>query len=292
MNIYFVFCLALLVVCSNATTRALRSRDQILEASLGEQRSSSSHTSSGGYAGYSGSASSSSSASSSPFSSSSSPSSSPSSSSSSSSSFSSSSSSTPPPAPLQLITVAGQRAQFTAENYTFDLLGSTPTAGGSAGKIRPLTVVQLPALAGEGLSYFLFNIEPCGINLPHSHPRATELLYVIDSDSLLTGLVEENARPHVYIRNVLKTGYATFFPVGLIHFQQNLSCRNATFISALNSEDPGVITTTLRLFDITDDELLAASLNITVIQVQTIRNALPESIAPGLQQCRSTCGLL
>jgi len=290
MNIYFVFCLALLVVCSNATTRALRSRDQILEASRGEQRSSSSHTSSsGGYAGYSGSASSSSSSSSSPFSSSSSPSSSPFSS---FSSFSSSSSSTPPPAPLPLKTVAGQRAQFTAENYTFDLLGSTPTAGGSAGEIRPLTVVQLPALAGEGLSYFLFNIEPCGINLPHSHPRATELLYVIDSDSLLTGLVEENARPHVYIRNVLKTGHATFFPVGLIHFQQNLSCRNATFISALNSEDPGVITTTLRLFDITDDELLAASLNVTVIQVQTIRNALPESIAPGLQQCRSTCGLL
>ncbi|CAN0597135.1 unnamed protein product, partial [Laminaria digitata] len=34
---------------------------------------------------------------------------------------------------------------------------------------------QLPALAGQGISMALVNLGPCAINLPHIHPRATEV---------------------------------------------------------------------------------------------------------------------
>ncbi len=39
-------------------------------------------------------------------------------------------------------------------------------------------------LKGEGVSHTLFNLAPCGINPPHTHPRATEILFVIDADVL------------------------------------------------------------------------------------------------------------
>ncbi|CAM9329551.1 unnamed protein product, partial [Ectocarpus sp. 12 AP-2014] len=36
-------------------------------------------------------------------------------------------------------------------------------------------VNQLPALDGQGISMALVNLDPCAINLPHIHPRATEV---------------------------------------------------------------------------------------------------------------------
>lgn len=82
------------------------------------------------------------------------------------------------------------RKQFKAEDFVFDLNGTPSTSTGGGGKIRANSVDNFPALSGEGISYSLFDVEPCGVNLPHVHPRATELLYVISGNFLRTGFVE------------------------------------------------------------------------------------------------------
>jgi hypothetical protein len=37
----------------------------------------------------------------------------------------------------------------------------------------------MPSLAYLGISFATIEFAPCGINIPHIHPRATEFIYVI-----------------------------------------------------------------------------------------------------------------
>lgn len=186
-------------------------------------------------------------------------------------------------------TALGRRQQFSNNNdFVFDLLGSMPEHITPAGTIQPLGVAEMPALAGEGVSYSLFHIEPCGINLPHTHPRATELLYVISGKDLRTAFVEENGGR--VIVNDIGTGEATFFPEGLMHYQQNLSCETAMYLSALNSEDPGVITHSTQFFQF-PNEALQATLGQGETKVQVLVDGLPDGPAEGHKACMRACGL-
>ena len=80
-------------------------------------------------------------------------------------------------------TRAELRRRFEAPDFVFDLGKSTPTQG-DGGTIQSLTLKELPSLEGEDVSHTLFNLAPCGLNMPHSHPRATEILFVIDAEFL------------------------------------------------------------------------------------------------------------
>lgn len=83
------------------------------------------------------------------------------------------------------------RKKYGPDDFFFDLAGSKPIQG-EGGDVRLLFLNSLRSLAGEGVSHALFNLGPCGLNTFHSHPRATELLYVIDADFLQVGFFEEN----------------------------------------------------------------------------------------------------
>ena len=75
------------------------------------------------------------------------------------------------------------------------------------------------------------------MNTPHTHPRATEFLYVASKGQMQTGFIEENGAR--FVMNTLSQGQGTVFPQGSIHFQVNLGCEPLTFVAALNDEDPG-----------------------------------------------------
>ena len=187
-------------------------------------------------------------------------------------------------------TRAQLRARFNEADFIFDLANSQVVATGDGGTVRPLGVSEMPSLEGEGVSHSLFNLAPCGMNMFHSHPRATEILYVIDAESLQVGFVEENGGR--VLVNQISSGFTTFFPRGLIHFQQNLSCKNATYLSALNSEDPGVVTISLLTF-MFPDQAISTAFNIDENQVNTLRGGLPKNPAPAFNQgeCFKRCNL-
>lgn len=54
---------------------------------------------------------------------------------------------------------------------------------------------------------------------------------------VVAAFVTEDAAREVY--NELSTGASAVFPVGLIHYQQNLGCEVAEYVISYNSEDPG-----------------------------------------------------
>ena len=74
------------------------------------------------------------------------------------------------------------------------------------------------------------------MNTPHTHPRATEILYLVNGE-METGFIEENGAR--FVQNSLTKGQGALFPQGSIHYQINTGCDPLLFVAALNDEDPG-----------------------------------------------------
>ena len=68
-----------------------------------------------------------------------------------------------------------QITAFDKEDFVFALGGPEPDNLVDNFQLRGVNLNQLPALAGQGISMALVNLGPCAINLPHIHPRATEV---------------------------------------------------------------------------------------------------------------------
>ena len=138
------------------------------------------------------------------------------------------------------------------------------------------------------MSSVIFTFEPCTINPPHIHPRATELLHVLQG-SFTTSFLEENTGR--VIQNELKKGQVTIFPQGLVHYEQNLGYKRAVFLSAFSSEDPGVLTLSTRLFDF-NQQSLTSTFNQTDALINLLRSSVRSNPAVGRGECLSRCVLL
>ncbi|KAK6919351.1 Cupin 1 [Dillenia turbinata] len=91
-----------------------------------------------------------------------------------------------------------------------------------------------------GFSMACLDFAARGINPPHTHPQATEILTVLKG-SLMVGFVTSAPENRLIIK-VLKKGDVFVLPIGLVQFQQNVGSGKAVAIAALSSQNPGVIT--------------------------------------------------
>ena len=113
-------------------------------------------------------------------------------------------------------------------------------------KVTPVNVAQIPGLNTLGISLVRIDYARWGFNPPHTHPRATEILTVLEG-TLYVGFVTSNP-DNCLITKVLQKGDVFVFPEGLIHFQHNAGYGNAIAIAALSSQNPGVITIANAVF--------------------------------------------
>jgi quercetin dioxygenase-like cupin family protein len=128
-----------------------------------------------------------------------------------------------------------------AEDFFFSGLqnpGNTDNPVGS--NVTTVNVEKIPGLNTLGISLARIDFAPYGENPPHTHPRGTEILVVIEG-TLLVGFVTSNPENRLFTK-VLKQGDVFVFPIGLIHFQFNVGHTNAIAISGLSSQNAGVIT--------------------------------------------------
>ncbi|XP_031497475.1 putative germin-like protein 2-1, partial [Nymphaea colorata] len=128
--------------------------------------------------------------------------------------------------------------------YGLDKPGNTSNPLGSM--VTTVNMQQIPGLNTLGISLARIDFAPKGLTLPHAHPRATEILVVLEG-CLYVGFVTSNPEnwlftKKLYIRDVF------VFPQGLIHFQQNVGEGGAVAIAALSSQNPGVITIANAVF--------------------------------------------
>ncbi|KAJ4747091.1 Germin-like protein [Rhynchospora pubera] len=118
---------------------------------------------------------------------------------------------------------------------TNNMFGSNITAG---------NVQSFPGLNTLGLSINRGDFAPGGVNPLHSHPRASEIVFVIKGE-LLVGFI---STANVFYSKVLKAGESFIIPRGLVHFQYNTGKENAVAITAFDSQLPGVVLAPLTLF--------------------------------------------
>ncbi|XP_059668023.1 putative germin-like protein 2-1 [Cornus florida] len=148
-----------------------------------------------------------------------------------------------------------------ASHFSFSglhIAGNTSNPLGS--RVTPVTVAQLPGLNTLGIALARLDYAPWGLIPPHMHPRATEVLTVLEG-SLEVGFVTSNPENR-FISKVLQMGDVFVFPLGLPHFQKNVGHGTAVSLSALSSQNPGVITVANAVFgsnpSISDDVLAKA----------------------------------
>ncbi|KAF9620403.1 hypothetical protein IFM89_011776 [Coptis chinensis] len=149
----------------------------------------------------------------------------------------------------------------TANDFFFSGLrkpGNTSNQLGSM--VTPANVDQIPGLNTLGISLVRIDYAPYGLNPPHTHPRATEALVVLEG-TLSVGFVTSNPDNRLFTK-VLYQGDVFVFPEGLIHFQFNIGKTKAVAFAGLSSQNPGVIPIAKSVFGsnppISDDVLAKA----------------------------------
>ncbi|XP_057730467.1 germin-like protein 9-3 [Arachis stenosperma] len=133
---------------------------------------------------------------------------------------------------------------------------------------------EFAALDGLSVATIILGFRPGDVSPPHIHPRASELLFVVEG-SLVVGFVDTNNK---LFTQKLQTGDMFVFPKGLIHFQLNEDPKNhAISVSSLGSASPGLILVPNNLFNTSatiDDRVLALSFKTNVSTIQLLKKAL------------------
>ncbi|XP_026665237.2 putative germin-like protein 2-1 [Phoenix dactylifera] len=149
-----------------------------------------------------------------------------------------------------------------AEDFFSSGLDKPGNTGNKLGSnVTLLDVTQIPGLNTLGISVARLDFAPYGFLPPHTHPRATELLTLLEG-TLYVGFVASNNQ---LFTKVLNKGDVFVFPQGLIHFQFNKGKTNAVAISGLSSQNPGVILVPNAVFGANppiSDDLLAKAFQL------------------------------
>ncbi|KAE9362555.1 RmlC-like cupin [Stipitochalara longipes BDJ] len=193
-----------------------------------------------------------------------------------------------------------------ATNITFQFVNVTHKAP-TGGEIVLNTVDNFPALIGTHVSAAIGFVDACGLNVPHSHPRANEFLTVVNG-TLIGGLMLEeipdangtvNSGPGSTIPIPMVTATLTnftgmLFPQGQVHFQFNPTCEPAVFAAAFDSNDSGRTQIANTFFSIGFDDVLETatgnSESLGVGQLDALRGHIPDSFALLMDDCAKTCG--
>ncbi|KAB1199159.1 Germin-like protein subfamily 2 member 4 [Morella rubra] len=163
-------------------------------------------------------------------------------------------------------------ANISAADFFFDGLakpGLTNTTFGSL--VTAANVQKIPGLNTLGVSLSRIDYAPGGLNPPHTHPRATEIVFVLEG-GLDVGFI---TTANVLISKSIKKGEIFVFPRGLVHFQKNNGKEPAAVIAAFNSQLPGTQSIATTLFAATPpipDNVLTKTFQVGTKEVEKIKS--------------------
>uniref|UniRef100_A0A5B7AUH8 Germin-like protein n=1 Tax=Davidia involucrata TaxID=16924 RepID=A0A5B7AUH8_DAVIN len=162
----------------------------------------------------------------------------------------------------------------TAADFFFAGLAKPGLTNNTMGsQATPANVQQIPGLNTLGVSLARIDYAPGGLNPPHTHPRATEVIFVLEG-ALDVGFITTS---NVLIPKSIKQGEIYVFPRGLVHFQKNNGKVPAAVIAAFNSQLPGTQVIAAALFTAAPpvpDNVLAKAFQIGAEEVEKIKSGL------------------
>ncbi|KAG6557495.1 hypothetical protein Mapa_000768 [Marchantia paleacea] len=169
------------------------------------------------------------------------------------------------PEGVNISTIDGNYFTFTG------FRSGVPMESGKKFGISKATLATFPALTGLGVSYALLSYLPGGLNALHTHPRASEILYLI-SGTLEVGVIDSTNKLY---SQTLSAGDLFVFPKGLVHYQINTDAKTtALAISGLSSAMPGVVSLGTNIFGSGISEgVLSKSFDVSTDVIKTLESA-------------------
>jgi len=150
-----------------------------------------------------------------------------------------------------------------------------------------------PALIGLGVAMSAGFLNPCGMNTPHIHNRATEFLMIVQGGNVRTGFILENGLT-TQMSTTLDMFQGAIFPQGSIHFEFNDNCEAAVFTAAFSNEDPGLSSIANNFFSL-DPNIVNADLGyprfLDGTNIAQFESTIPKSFALGMRECLTRCGI-
>ncbi|KAG0481666.1 hypothetical protein HPP92_012524 [Vanilla planifolia] len=163
-------------------------------------------------------------------------------------------------------------ASVTSDDFFSSSLTAELTTDNSYGVNASFADVRFfPGLNTLGISMARVVLDPGGVVPAHTHPRASEMVFVTEG-RLLMGFVTTDGR---YFSKVLGAGEVFVFLSGLMHFQYNVGTKKAVEIVAYNSQLPGLLLAAPALFGSTPtipDVVLAKSFLVDRKTVDKIKS--------------------
>lgn len=148
-----------------------------------------------------------------------------------------------------------------------------------------------PALIKLGVTASAGFMNPCGMNKPHIHPRATEFLILAIGANVKTGFLLENGL-QTQMSTTLSQYQGAILSQGSIHYEFNDNCEPAVFIAAFSNEDPGLSTIGKNFFSL-DPDIVNADLGfpdfLDHTNIRQFAQSIPKSFANGAMECLNRC---
>ncbi|KAL6864966.1 hypothetical protein ACP4OV_016117 [Aristida adscensionis] len=165
-------------------------------------------------------------------------------------------------------------AAVTADDFYFrGLAGAGNTSNANGAVVTGANVEKVPGLNTLGVSMSRIDYAPGGLNPPHTHPRATEMVFVLEG-ALDVGFV---TTANKLVAKTIAAGDVFVFPRGLVHFQKNNGDAPAAVISAFNSQLPGTQSLAMALFAATPEvpsNVLTKAFQVGTKEVDKIKSRL------------------
>ena len=121
--------------------------------------------------------------------------------------------------------------------FKFDLAGCPPQVVAKGGTIQEANQSTFQELAGNGLSIYLLTLQPGAVRIPHWHPDASELDYVLQGKAQISLGFPDGE----WQRFELETGQISILPQGWFHSIQNVGEDVLRMLVIFNNPSPNDI---------------------------------------------------
>ncbi|KAI3810581.1 hypothetical protein L1987_20202 [Smallanthus sonchifolius] len=166
------------------------------------------------------------------------------------------------------------KSNISADDFFFAGLANPGLTNNTFGAtVTPASVQQITGLNTLGVSMARIDYAPGGLNPPHTHPRATEIVFVLEGELDVGFITTDNK----LFSKTIKKGEIFTFPRGLIHFQINNGKVPAAVIAGFNSQLPGTQRVANAVFASSptiEDVVLTKTFQVGTKEVEKIKSRL------------------
>ncbi|KAI3676098.1 hypothetical protein L1987_85697 [Smallanthus sonchifolius] len=128
------------------------------------------------------------------------------------------------------------KSNISVDDFFFAGLANPGLTNNTFGAtVTPASVQQITGLNTLGVSMARIDYAPGGLNPPHTHPRATEIVFVLEGELNVGFITTDNK----LFSKTIKKGEIFTFTRGLIHYQINNGKVPAAVIAGFNSQLSG-----------------------------------------------------